>query len=580
MMKRSLSVLLSAIMLVLLSVPMVGAQDEASVFAGGWPYQVPPDGHFNTYASGRINLGIYQDLMEPPLTVYVWSEATYDGIAAESWGFTEDGNYTVTLRDGFTWSDGTPITADDLVATFNTGYIIGWSIWQDLASVEKVDDMTVQFNLTSQSPLIERRIVIENLRPASVYGEFGATGAELAAAGAASGDEAFDAALSELTEFRPEEFVSGGPYVLLADNISDANVRLIKNEGGVNSDVVLFDEVLLWNGETEAVTPLVSNGELAFGTYGFPPATEAAFIEAGISIVRPPGYNGPGLYVNHEVYPFNLVEVRQAMAYAIDREENGFVSLAESGIANECMCGFSDNLVPAWLSEDVQDSLNFYDLDTDLATEMLEGIGFSRGDDGIWMDDNGDPLAFELIFPAEFLDWAAAAENVTQQLNDFGFDITARGVQFQQQQQEVYDSNFQLAIRNWGIGSPFPGEAFLQPYNRYNGQGEVAGEGIGGGMRFDTNVTYSGGELDVLEASYASSQGTDFDAQADLVSQLAVSFNELLPAIPLWERYGNNPLNRESLDAPEDGATVYQNAGADHFMPYMILTGQIGPADM
>ena len=560
------------------SVSMVTAQDGPTVYTGGWPYSVPPDGHFNSYATGRIDLGIYLDLMLPPLAVYKWSEGVYEGMVAADFGFDDNNNYFVTLNEGITWSDGTPMTSADLVATFNTGYIIGWAIWSQLDHIEVVDDQTVLFVLTEPSRVAERRIMTENIRPASVYGDLADRAAALIESGAAAGDADFDALLTELTEFRPDDYVSGGPYILLSENITDANVRLVKNEGGFNSDVVLFDEVLLWNGETEAVTPLVANGELAYGTYGFPPATEQAFVEAGVDIIRGPGYTGPGLFVNHSVYPLNLVEVRQAMAYAIDREENGFVSLAASGIANDCMCGLSDNLAPVWLSDEVQDQLNYYDLDRDLAASTLEGIGFSLNGDGIWTDDQGNTLSFELIFPAEFLDWAAAAENVTDQLNDFGFDITARGVQFQQQQQEVYDSNFQLAIRNWGIGSPFPGESYLQPYNRYNGQGEVAGEGVGGGMRFDPNVTYSGGELNVLDASYAAGEGLDTAAQAAIVEQLALSFNELLPAIPLWERYGNNPLNRGVLDAPAGDDPIYNNAGADHFMSYLILTGGVGPA--
>jgi peptide/nickel transport system substrate-binding protein len=165
-------------------------------------------------------------------------------------------------------------------------------------------------------------------------------------------------------------------------------------------------------------------------------------------------------------------------------------------------------------------------------------------------------------------------------LNDFGFEITARGVQFQQQQQDVYDSNFQMAIRNWGIGSPFPGQSYLEPYNRYNGQGELAGEGVGGGMRFDVNVTFSGGSLNVYDVAVQSGEGLDIDAQKALVEQLAMSYNELLPAIPLWERYGNNPLNRQYVNAPAGDEAVYKNAGADHFMPYLIMTGGIGPADM
>lgn len=565
-----------------ISVGMVSAQDDTTHFAGAWPYQLPPDGHFNTFASGRIDLGIYQDLMEPALAVYMWAEGVYEPLLAESFGFEDDGNYTVTLKDGVTWSDGTPVTSADVVATFNTGYLIGYAIWTQMDAIEVVDDLTVRFVLNAPSPIAEYRIMTTNIRPASVYGDFGTRAAPLAEAKTASDDAAFSELLTELTEFRPETFVASGPYQLLSENISDASVRLVKHEGGLNADIVNFDEILLWNGETDTVTPLVANGELWYATHGFPPATEASFIDAGIDILRGPGYNGPGIYVNHDVYPLNLPEVRQAIAYAIDREENGFVSLAESGVANECMCGMSDNLVPLWLSDEVQDSLNYYDYDPEAGAALLEGIGFTKGSDGVWVDDQGNPLAFELKFPAEFLDWAAAAENATAQLNEFGFDITAVGVQFQQQLQEVYDSNFEMAIRNWGIGSPFPGQSFLEPYNRYNGQGELAGEGVGGGMKFDPNVTYSGGTFNVRDAAYASSEGMDRDAQAELITQLAVSYNELLPAIPLWERYGNNPLNRDHVSAPEAGDPAYNNpwGGTDAFIPLFILTGRLAPAGM
>jgi peptide/nickel transport system substrate-binding protein len=554
------------------------AQEAPSTFYGGWPYQLPPDGHFNSFATGAINLGNYQDLMEPPLGFYNWANAEYEGMLAESMGFDEDNNYVVTLKEGITWSDGSAVTSQDILATFYTGYLIGSAVWNDVTSIEAVDDLTVRFVMEAPSQLAERRILITSIRPASVYGTFAEQAMPLVEAGAAAGDAEYDALVAELTEFRPEEYVASGPYQLLAENITDANVTLVKNEGGLNSDVVRFDQVVLWNGETEAVTPLVSSGELWYGTYGFPAATEASFVEQGIDIIRGPSYNGPALYVNHSVAPLDQVEVRQAMAMAIDREQNGFVSLGESGIPNDCMCGFSDNLTEIWLSEETIDSLNPYDYDQEAAAALLEEAGFTRGDDGVWADADGNRLAFELIFPAEFLDWAAAAENVTQQLNDFGFDITARGVQFQQQQQDVYDSNFQLAIRNWGTSSPFPGQSYLEPYNRYNGQGELAGEGVGGGMRFDPNVTYSGGEINVYDLALESGEGMDIEAQQAIVEQLAISFNELLPAIPLWERYGNNPLNREFLDAPASDDPIYQSPNPDFFMTYLIINGGIGPA--
>ena len=89
-MKRSL--LLSLIVGVFLSLPAF-----AQTVNVAWPYQLPPDGHYNTYASGAINLGIYRDLMEPPLAVYMWSKGEYEGMAAESFGFDADGNEVARL---------------------------------------------------------------------------------------------------------------------------------------------------------------------------------------------------------------------------------------------------------------------------------------------------------------------------------------------------------------------------------------------------------------------------------------------------------------------------------------------------
>jgi peptide/nickel transport system substrate-binding protein len=69
-------------------------------------------------------------------------------------------------------------------------------------------------------------------------------------------------------------------------------------------------------------------------------------------------------------------------------------------------------------------------LDLAKAEEILTGIGFTRDSDGVWMDETGKRLEFELSAPAEFADWSAAAENLAQQLTDFGIKTSFRGVNF------------------------------------------------------------------------------------------------------------------------------------------------------
>ena len=582
MWRRFKEVTLKAVFVSALLGTLLGAAaaQEGPTFYGGYPYPVPPDGHFNTFATNAINFyGFYSDLLEPPLGIYKWADGEYEGMLAEEFGF--DGNdYLVTLKDGITWSDGTPFSSADVVTTFNINYLLNAPVWDGLERVEAVDDRTVRFVFNEPSFAAERQIMVEAIRANSVYGDLGERAATLIEEGVTSDDQAFSDLLTELTEFRPEQYVTSGPYNLTRNNISDARAMLTKNEGGFNADVVKFDNVVLWNGETETVTPLVTAGELWYGTYGFPPATEAAFVDQGIDIVRGPLYSGPALYFNHTVTPLGRPEVRRALAHAIDRDENGFVALGDSGVAVEYMSGMSDLVAENTVNEAVLDELDTYDYDPEMAAQMLTDIGFSKGDDGVWVDDTGKRMAFTLIFPSDYADWAAAAENATQALNDFGFDITARGVLSAQQQQDVYDGNFEMAIRNWGAASPLPYVSYLEPYQRYNGQGQLAGEGTGGGMGFDTNVTYSGGDVDLLELALASSRGLDEAQQREQAGELAKSYNELLPAIPLWERYGNNPLNREFVDAPPSDDPIYQNGTAipDPFMTYLILTGGIGPA--
>lgn len=568
--KRFFVTLMLVLSIAVMAFAPVQAQEfeEGSVLNVAWPYSVPPTGHFNSFASGAITLGMYQDIHLPPLATLLWAEGEYAGMVASDFGWDDDGNYMITVVEGVTWSDGSAMTADDVVATFMIEKLRGSAVWSILTGVEAMGD-TVVFKMDAPSSLAERQILTTNIRPASIFGDI---------ASRVDGDDN-EALLEELVEFRPEEAVSGGPYVIDASTVSESNLMMNYNAGGLGADVAKFESVRIWNGETEVVTPLVANEELHYITHGIPPTTEEAFTDAGIDIVRAGMNSGPAVYFNHSIYPLNVPEVRQAMAHVIDREQNGFVSLGESGVAVEYMTGMSDGIAETWLSDDILDSLNYYDYNLDGATALLESVGFSMNDDGIWMDDNGDTLSFELIFPQEFADWSAAAENATSQLNDFGFDITARGVPFQQQEQEVYDANFQMAIRNFGIGDPIPALHYLQPFDRYNGQGDLAGES-GGGMGFDLNVSYSGGDVNLRDLIDASGAGTDSGAQAEVLGQLAMAYNEILPVVPLWERYTNNALNQNFLAVPSLDDPIYSNfgGGTDGWMVYLILTGQVAPA--
>jgi peptide/nickel transport system substrate-binding protein len=77
---------------------------------------------------------------------------------AESMNYSPDfTSLTVKLRPGITWNDGQPFTPDDVVFTYDLLRKNPSMIWaaeanKRVASVDKVDDLTVRFNLSEPNP--------------------------------------------------------------------------------------------------------------------------------------------------------------------------------------------------------------------------------------------------------------------------------------------------------------------------------------------------------------------------------------------------------------------------------------------
>ncbi len=553
-----------------------------SEFHGAWPYKVPPEGHYNTYVPNAISLGIYWDVMQMPGAMYLWAKDEWVPLMYTSWEFVPDKDlFVVHLRKGAKWSDGSDFTAKDVVTTFDVGRLFKWTVFKYVDTVKAVDDYTVEFHMHTPSTVVQRYVLKERVRPASTYGEFAKKVQDLMAAGKGPGSdsEEWKNLQKEVTDFRPDSLVASGPYMIDPDSITEAQLTLVKNEKSWAADQVNFDKLVIFNGETPTVTPLVLAGDIDYATHGFPPATEKQFIEQGIRIARPPIYSGPAIYFNHDVYPLNKTEFRQAVAYAINRDENGTVSLGESGKAVKYMVGFSDTLVPIWLNQDQIAKLNTYEYDPKKAEELLTGLGFKRGDDGVWVDDKGKKLEFELTFPAEYADWSAAGQNAAEQLTKFGIKITPRGVQFQQHPTEIRQGKFQMAIRHWGSSTnPHPHFAYQGVLFRYNYVGSTEGKG----MNFPMKQMVDGKEVDLEKLIVDAAKGLDENAQKENVAKVAYVFNKLLPVVPLWERYGNNPVNEKERVTgwpPDDHYLLKNSAYGDNFVIIALLQGMLKPIE-
>ena len=123
---------------------------------------------------------------------------------------TKDGmTYLVHMRHGINWSDGEPITADDVVFTWNKIILAGLGntstrdmvmIDGKLPKVYKVDDYTVKFVISKPfSPFV--RILATQIAPKHIFEPVVKQGAK-----------EFDSFYS--TNTAPELFVTSGPYRL------------------------------------------------------------------------------------------------------------------------------------------------------------------------------------------------------------------------------------------------------------------------------------------------------------------------------------------------------------------------------
>ncbi len=546
-------------------------------FHGAWPYVLPPKGHYNQFVTDFImGGGIYDYVVLPPLALYSWPDAKFIPYLATEWKNDTGDWFTVKLRDGVKWTDGSDFTSADVVTTFNLARLMGQSVWKYIDKIEAPDKSTVRFHFTSATSVAPRFILRQTLiNPNSVYKDWGDKAKALFDGGKTQDSDEVKALRKDFTEFRPKELVSSGPYKLDPASITSSRLDLVKHPQGLFADKVQFDKLVLFNGETPDVTPVMMSKDADYATHGFPPATEKAFVDNGLRIIRPPTNSGPALFFNYNDKNLANPAVRQAMAYSIKRDENGAVSLGKSGIAVKYMTGFSDNAVPNWLSQDDIAKLNTYAYDLKKAEDVMTKAGYKKGSDGMWQDPSGKTLEYELTAPAEFADWSAAAENLAQQLTDAGFKTTFRGVQFQQHNSDVQQGKFQLAIRAWGAGNPHPFFSYEADLLTYN-----APLSPGPGMNFPFKQQVDGKDADLSDMIKQTAVGATDADQKPAVTKMAQTFNQLLPIIPLWERYGNNAAVEgvRVANFPPDSDPVWKNAlYGDNPVVILLMNGTLKP---
>ena len=551
------------------------SQNSSGTFYGGWPYQLPPTGNFNYFSPNVDSFGIYYNLLQQPLGLYLWAKQKWFSILATKWAFNNHNNtFTVHLRQGVKWSNGAKFTSTDVVDTFLLGKLMNWVVWSYVDKVEAQGPYTVVFHMNNPSAVVQEYVLHQNILPASTWGSLAGKVSALLKTDPTLTSNKAKLLTVQLLQFSPKQMVVDGPYSVDMSLLSSASATLVKNPAAWDANQVKFNKIVLWNGETPTVTPLVLAKEVDYGTYGFPQATAAQFRKIGLQIATPPVHGGPAIFFNWKIYPFNLPQVRQAIAYAINRPQNAKAAMGPYYEPVKYQVGFADQQVTQWMSKSAIAQLNPYSYNPAKAAQLLESIGFKKKGN-IWYTNQGKPMSYELIVPQEYADWLGAAQDAANQLTKFGIKTTVRGITFTQEPINIRQGQFQMAINAWGAGDIFPHFAFVEDVLAFD---PPLAQGPGMSLPLTQKIPGMG-TVDFRKLIVASGQGLDMAQMKAATTKMALAFNKSLPIVPLDQRLGDNPvMTSGGVAGWKLGSSIWQNdLYTDNPVVILILNGTLHP---
>lgn len=273
--------------------------------------------------------------------------------------------YTVTLNSKAKWSNGKPITAQDVVYTYTALHnptLDRYGIWSYLQSV-KAQNGKVVFQL--QHPFVDFPTLLT-----TVY--------------------IIPHSLTNPTTNRNLQPVSSGPWKFDAYH-TGTNVVLSANPYsfmGRPHFKYLNIEMYTTN---SATTLALQNGTIETGgsTVGLPSLPSLMKVKTN-KLQKYPGFTNYSVLMNNKVAGLDDTNVRRAIALAID--PSVLINQVEMGVAYPGNPGW----LPALFSSDLDQQIftgSAYKFNLNAARSLLQQAGYTPGSDGI-MEKQGHPLSF------------------------------------------------------------------------------------------------------------------------------------------------------------------------------------------
>ncbi len=421
----------------------------------------------------------------------VGQDGTLQPGQAETWETSEDGlTWTFHLRDGLKWSDGTPLTANDFVYSWQRvcDPAVAAPYAETVLGMVKGYDEAIAGDVTALavSAPDDLTLVVELSAPCSYFGSLAAF------ATLSPVQQATVEANGDAWAVAPETYVSNGPFYM-TEWVPGSHITFSKNPNYWNADAIKLDRLKFL---------LIEDSNAAYSAY----QTGEALMIKDVPTEEIPSLEGNGeFYVDPIIGTYylslNLTEevfqdarVRQALSLAIDREY----------VAGTLMQGTytaaSNFMGPGWVDTDGsefmananggQPYIDVTDYEGNLAKakELLAEAGYPDGEGFPAISYTTNDAGYHKVV-AEYLQQAWAELGITLDVN-----IVEWASFTPMRRAQEYD-----AARNGWVGDYSDPSNMLELFYSSNGNND----GKFSNAEFDAAIDLSRTTLDAAERSQA-----------------------------------------------------------------------------
>jgi peptide/nickel transport system substrate-binding protein len=443
---------------------------DRTLISQGWDFynQVPSPGNMSPYSG--VLLHQRNSLHYTVNEFLFYTDYNANRIIpwqGESWSynpaFTE---LTLKLRDGVTWSDGQPFTADDVVFTIDMlksvapDVVMSAAIKDTVAKAEALDKLTVKITLTRPAPRWAQDILASGqaarfvVVPKHIW----------------QGQDPRTFTFFDLAKGWP---VGTGPYRLVKADSNELIFDRRDHWWAVDTHLVSAlpapERVIYKPAPFEAMPQLFANNDidigraLLVGTFEALRARNPALVSWNTS---GPVWGAPdgctfAVAFNTQKTPFDNATVRTAIDAAVDRDQ--IVELAFEGSVRKAVLPFASYGGVKVYTDKVQDLIDASGVDKrdpKRVEALLTGLKFSKNSDGKWQKPDGSAWPITVVT----LQGDPVGPVLAQQLKSVGFDTLIQPLQDGPFYNALDAGNFELAIRTH-CGSAYDPWQTLQNYH-------------------------------------------------------------------------------------------------------------------